>query len=55
MSLEKEKNLIKKLGLIFGILEIWSIGFINSVYSDARWSTSSGIQFFKRYDCCKFK
>jgi hypothetical protein len=45
MSLEKQKATLKKIGLIYGIINIFSIGFVNSVYSDARWPTSSGTQF----------
>ena len=42
--LEDQKALLKKLSVYGGIIEIFSMGIINSSYSDVRWPTSSGIQ-----------
>jgi len=40
----EQKSLLKKLGTVFGILQMLSMGIINAVYSNSRWPTSRGIQ-----------
>jgi len=43
MQVDKTKKLFKNIGLIGGIIEIFFAGLVNSVYSNTRWPTMSGI------------
>ena len=45
MGFKNRKASLKKFGIILGLIEIYCMGMINAVYSDARWPTSSGTQF----------
>lgn len=44
MQVEKTKRFFKSLALVGGIIEIFFAGLVNSVYSESRWPTRSGIQ-----------
>ncbi|MFX1517654.1 MAG: hypothetical protein ACFFC6_15225 [Promethearchaeota archaeon] len=45
MGFKNRKATLTKFGIILGLIEIYCIGMINAVYSEAKWPTSSGVQF----------
>jgi type II secretory pathway component PulF len=44
LTIPEQKNLLQKIGTVFGILQMLSMGVINAVYSDTRWPTTRGTQ-----------
>jgi hypothetical protein len=45
MGFKNNESRLKKIGILFGLIEIYAVGMINAVHSDVRWPTSSGVQF----------
>ena len=45
MSIEKRKQFVLRTGVFLGIISIYSIGLINSAYSETRYPSTHGTQF----------
>ena len=49
MEIEKTKKFFNNLGLFGGVIEIFFAGLVNSLYSETRWPTVSGIQALRDF------
>jgi len=45
LGFKDSRATLKIIGFFLGLINIYAIGFLNAVYSDLRWPTSSGVQF----------
>ena len=47
MNLEETKGFQIRVGVALGLVNVWSVGLINSVYSETRYHSSHGTQYLR--------